>query len=50
MADTNTGASASTVTAAGGDPMLVSITEAMFAAQIFTIIHVQQSSQMRRQR
>ena len=32
MADTNTGASASTVTAAGGDPMLVSITEAMIAA------------------
>lgn len=32
MADTNTGASASTVVAQGGDPMLVSITEAMIAA------------------
>lgn len=32
MADTNTGASASQVAAAGGDPMLVSITEAMIKA------------------
>jgi len=32
MADTNTGASATQVAAAGGDPMLVSITEAMIKA------------------
>jgi hypothetical protein len=32
MADTNTGASAAQVAAAGGDPMLVSITEAMIKA------------------